>query len=165
MDSHEWIEFDGTQNEWSLMNGYSNVDENTFKMPGGEFKGVTLRAYDSRTGEWSIWWLDGREPGQVDTPVKGRFENGVGIFYSDDTLRGKSVRVRFTWSNITAEGAHWEQASRPTAARPGRRTGQATFARRNDDTSCRNESRASAKLSLDEEQIVLETGDVKAARS
>ena len=110
MGSHEWIEFDGSQNEWPLMNGYSNVDENTFKMPGGEFKGVTLRAYDSRTGEWSIWWLDGREPGQVDTPVKGRFENGVGIFYSDDTLRGKPVRVRFAWSNITAEGAHWEQA-------------------------------------------------------
>jgi hypothetical protein len=43
----------------------------------------------------------------------GRFENGVGTFYSDDTLRGKPVRVRFVWSNITATTAHWEQAFSP----------------------------------------------------
>ena len=34
----------------------------------------------------------------------------MGTFYSDDTLRGKPIKVRFTWSNITAAAAHWEQA-------------------------------------------------------
>ena len=35
--------------------------------------------------------------------VKGkRFKDGVGTFYSDDTLRGKPIKVRFTWSDITA---------------------------------------------------------------
>jgi hypothetical protein len=73
-----------------------------------------LRACDPKTGQWAIWWLDGRTPfGDLDPPVKGRFENGVGTFYSDDTLRGKTVRVRFTWSNITATSAHWEQAFSP----------------------------------------------------
>lgn len=110
--SHEWVEFDGTQTEWPLMNGWANVDENVFNMPdGGQYRGVTLRAYDPNTGQWAIWWLDGRNPfGDLDPPVKGRFENGVGTFYSDDTLRGKPIRVRFTWSSITADSAHWEQA-------------------------------------------------------
>jgi hypothetical protein len=113
--SHEWVEFDGTQSFRLLMDGYANEDENVLNMPdGGAYKGVTLRAYDSKSGQWAIWWLDGRTPfGDLDPPVKGRFVNGVGTFYSDDTLRGKPVRVRFVWSNITADSAHWEQAFSP----------------------------------------------------
>jgi hypothetical protein len=112
--NHEGVEFDGTQSFRLLMDGYANEDENVLNLPGGVYKGVTLRAYDSNTGQWAIWWLDGRTPfGDLDPPVKGRFVNGVGIFYSDDTLRGKPVRVRFVWSNITADAAHWEQAFSP----------------------------------------------------
>jgi len=113
-DDHEWVEFDGTQTFWQLMDGAANVDENVFKMPGGEYRGVSLRAYDPKTGQWAIWWLDGRNPfGELDPPVKGRFENGVGTFYADDTLHGKPIRVRFTWSQITPTSAHWEQAFSP----------------------------------------------------
>jgi hypothetical protein len=113
--SHEWVEFDGTQSFRLLMDGYANEDENVLNMPGGgAYKGVTLRAYDAKSGQWAIWWLDGRTPfGDLDPPVKGRFVNGVGTFYSDDMLRGKPVRVRFVWSNITADSAHWEQAFSP----------------------------------------------------
>ncbi|THD60816.1 hypothetical protein [Phenylobacterium sp.] len=31
----------------------------------------------------------------------GRFVNGVGTFYNDETLRGKPIKVRFIWSKIT----------------------------------------------------------------
>jgi hypothetical protein len=113
--SHEWVEFDGTQSFRLLMDGYANEDDNVLNMPGGgAYKGVTLRAYDPNTAQWAIWWLDGRTPlGDLDPPVKGRFENGVGTFYSDDTLRGKPIRVRFVWSNITTASARWEQAFSP----------------------------------------------------
>ena len=112
--SHEWVEFDGAQSWRMLMDGYANEDENTMNLPGDVYKGVTLRAYDPKTGLWAIWWLDGRTPhAELDPPVKGRFVNGVGTFYADDTLRGKPVRVRFVWSNITASSAHWEQAFSP----------------------------------------------------
>src|SRR5262245_8051493 len=33
--SHEWVEFDGTQTFWQVMNGYANVDDNIFEIPGG----------------------------------------------------------------------------------------------------------------------------------
>jgi hypothetical protein len=112
--SHEWVEFDGTSNFFKLMDGYANTDDNVFKMPSGEYRGVTLRAYDPRTGAWAIWWLDGRNPfGELDPPVKGHFVNGVGTFYADDTLRGKPIRMRFIWSKINGTSAHWEQAFSP----------------------------------------------------
>lgn len=112
--SHGWVEFEGTCTMRQLMDGRSNVDDNWLKMPEGEYRGVGLRAYDPQTGQWAIWWLDGRNPfGELDPPVKGRFEKGVGTFYSTDTLRGKKVRVRFTWSQITPTSAHWEQAFSP----------------------------------------------------
>jgi hypothetical protein len=112
--STEWEKFEGTQTAWSLLGGLANVDENVFHMPSGTYSGVTLRAYDPKTGQWAIWWLDGRNPfGSLEPPVKGRFENGVGTFYSDDTLRGKPIRVRFVWSNMTQSTGHWEQAFSP----------------------------------------------------
>jgi hypothetical protein len=113
-NSHEWVEFEGTLSTRQLMDGWANMGDNVFKMPGGEVRGVSLRSYDPRTGQWAVWWLDGGNPsGNLDPPIKGKFENGVGTFYADDTLRGKTIRVRVTWSHITASSARWEQAFSP----------------------------------------------------
>jgi len=110
-DSHDWFDYDGTQRLWLTMGGYGNVDDTELHRPDGTYYGVTVRTYDPKTGTWSIWWYDGRDPsGDLDPPVRGRFKDGVGSFYSDDTLRGKPIKVRFTWSGITASAAHWEQA-------------------------------------------------------
>jgi hypothetical protein len=113
-NSREWVEFDGTSRNWPLMDGWGNVDENLINLPGDTYRGVSLRAYDPKTGQWAIWWVDSRSPhGALDPPVKGKFVNGVGTFYSDDTLRGKPIRVRYVWSKITPTSAHWEQAFSP----------------------------------------------------
>jgi hypothetical protein len=98
----------------TIMDGYGNVDDNFLGLPGNPYHGVGLRAYDPKTGEWAIWWVDSRMPhNPLDPPVKGRFVDGVGTFYSDDTLRGKPIRVRYTWSHITPRSAQWEQAYSP----------------------------------------------------
>jgi hypothetical protein len=116
--STEWIEFSGTQKAQLLMNGAANMDDNFMDMPGGAYRAVTLRAFDPKTGLWSIWWLDGRNPhGPLDPPMRGRFENGVGLFFADDTFNGKPIRVRFIWSNITKTTARWEQAFSPDAGK------------------------------------------------
>jgi hypothetical protein len=109
--SHDWIEFDGTLSMRPLMGGLANVSDNVFNTPDGTYRGVSLRAYDPRTGVWAVWWLDGRNPlGELDPPVKGRFENGAATFYGDDKYNGKTVRVRIMWSHVTATTARWEQA-------------------------------------------------------
>jgi hypothetical protein len=111
-NSHEWIEFDGTISMRPLMGGLANVGDNVFNLPDGAYRGVSLRAYDPRTGLWALWWLDGRNPlGELDPPMKGRFEQGAGTFYGDDTFKGKPIRVRIVWSKVTDTSAHWEQAS------------------------------------------------------
>lgn len=43
-------------------------------------------------------------------PVVGKFDNGIGVFEGDDHIDGKPIRVRYTWSNIEAASARWEQA-------------------------------------------------------
>jgi hypothetical protein len=80
-------------------------------MPDGSIRrGVTLRAFDPKTQKWSIWWLDGNDPTEIDVPLVGGFEQGTGAFYADDTFEGKRVKVRFLWKNITPNSRQWEQA-------------------------------------------------------
>lgn len=106
-----WTEFEGTCRTRALIDGSANVEEHTFERPTGVTYGIAIRAYDPKTAEWAIWWIDSRVPhGAMDPPVKGRFENGVGTFYADSTLDGKPIRVQFIWSQITPTSARWEQA-------------------------------------------------------
>lgn len=116
--NHDWVEFEGTSTSYKLMDGWGNVDDNVIELPEGAYRAAGLRSYDAKTGLWAIWWHDGRTPSaDLDPPVKGRFDNGVGSFYCDDTFKGKPIRVRYTWSRITPTSAHWEQAFSPDAGK------------------------------------------------
>jgi hypothetical protein len=117
-DAREWLDADGTASHRDLMDGKANMEEYTINAPGGTYRAVALRSYDPKAMQWSIWWLDGRTPhGDLDPPVQGRFENGVGTFYGDTTVNGKPMRVRFVWSLIDGDSAHWEQAYSPDAGK------------------------------------------------
>ena len=39
-----------------------NVDDNVIELPGDSYRGIGLRSYDSKTGQWAIWWVDARTP-------------------------------------------------------------------------------------------------------
>ena len=112
-DSHNWLDFEGTSQTWATMGGHANVEDNHIDRPGGAYRAMAIRAYDPGTETWAIWWIDGRNPHHLDPPVKGRFHNGVGTFVCDDTFNGKPIKVRFIWSKITPNAAHWEQAFSP----------------------------------------------------
>lgn len=110
--STEWEEFVGTCVNWTTLGGEGNVDDNVLELPSGTYRGVGMRAFDAKTRQWSIWWLDSRKA-VIDPPVRGGFKNGVGTFIGDDTLRDRPVKVRFQWSQITSASADWEQAFSP----------------------------------------------------
>lgn len=105
-----WIEFDGLMSTQKVLGGHGNVEDNLLQLPEGAYRALALRSFNSQTRQWSIWWLDGRLPGQIDVPVVGQFENGVGTFYADDTLNGTPIRIRFVWSSENPQKPRWEQA-------------------------------------------------------
>ena len=109
-DCHDWTEFDGEMSTQKVLGGFGNLEDNRLNFPDGEFRAVALRAFDKESGTWAIWWLDGRFPGQLDVPVKGRFKDGVGRFYADDTQDGVAVKVCFLWSCSDPDTLRWEQA-------------------------------------------------------
>lgn len=112
----DWKEFAGTSSTRTTMGGAGNVEDNVIELPSGTCRAMAVRAYDRKTGLWAIWWVDGRHPhAKLDPPVRGRFEYGIGRFYADDTIDGKSVRVRFTWTYAAPDAARWEQAFSPDA--------------------------------------------------
>lgn len=103
----EWVEFEHTAVGRTHFNGVVSIDENTYPTRG--HLGLAFRLYDVAAQEWSIYWVDSRD-NRLGPPVVGVFRDGVGEFYGDDEHEGTPVRVRFLWTDITAEGAHWEQA-------------------------------------------------------
>ncbi len=111
--STEWEDFPGTSTMWLTLDGLGTVDDNVLEIPGGTYRAVGMRAFDAKTGQWSIWWLDGRNPTHIEPPVRGGFKDGVGTFVGDDSLNGKPIRMRFQWSRITRASARWEQAFSP----------------------------------------------------
>ena len=108
--SDEWQEFEGTSEAWPILGGAGNIDDNVVELPAGAYRAISLRSYDPESGKWSIWWLDGRNPGRLDPPVVGGFVDGVGTFLADDTFNDRPILVRFLWSGITGTNCRWEQA-------------------------------------------------------
>ncbi|WP_248960682.1 hypothetical protein [Sphaerisporangium perillae] len=106
-EATEWEEFPAVSRASRHFEGGANFDEIEFPTKG--FGGLTLRLYDPEREEWSLYWVNSRT-GTLTTPVVGRFIDGRGEFYGDDTLAGKEIRVRYIWSGITANSARWEQA-------------------------------------------------------
>jgi hypothetical protein len=107
-----WIEFESYSEARPILGGLGNIDTyDAPEFPGRPgFKGFSLRLFEPETGLWRIWWASTIGSGQLDPPVVGRFRDGIGLFECDDVIDGVPLKVRFTWKDITAESATWEQS-------------------------------------------------------
>lgn len=106
----DWIEFKGHMSTRTVLGGFGNVEDNLLHLPEGDYRAVAIRSFDPATGQWSIWWLDGRSPHRLDVPVIGGFTGNIGIFHANDMLDGRPIRVRFTWFATDPLQPRWEQA-------------------------------------------------------
>ncbi len=107
----EWETFEAVQHCGPVLGGIGNVDEFITDWAGG-YRGMTLRLYDPRQRQWSLYWANNQQ-GVLEPSVTGRFREGVGTFHGRDRHKGRDVWVRFRWYDIRPDGAHWEQAFSP----------------------------------------------------
>ena len=115
-DDREWIELTGPASARKILGGLGNVDEIEIPLPSGPYLGATVRLFNPVTQLWSIHWIDGRYM-TMDPPMSGKFEDGRGLFYGDDTFEGRPIRIRFIWSPVSATECRWEQAFSPDDGR------------------------------------------------
>jgi hypothetical protein len=106
----EWEEFEGESCTKKILGGFGNLEDNLLHFPAASFRAIALRSYNAGTKKWSIWWLDGRFPDSLDTPVVGEFSNGVGLFFADEVLEGTPIKIQFKWNVLEANQPRWEQA-------------------------------------------------------
>ncbi|HWS68004.1 MAG TPA: hypothetical protein VN325_34970 [Steroidobacteraceae bacterium] len=69
-----------------------------------------IRLYNPQTHQWSIYWANSKNGAFDPAPQVGQFTDGRGEFYGQDTLDGRSIYVRFVWTNTTSSAPHFEQS-------------------------------------------------------
>ncbi len=107
--STTWDEFEGTVVARPIWGGRANTDEYEADGPAGHIQGMSLRLYDPQARQWSIYWAN-RANGTLDKPMIGGFQNGRGEFFDQEVFEGRSIFVRFLWSDITPTFCRWAQA-------------------------------------------------------
>ena len=121
----EWEEFDSVHDGVLLPGGFGVADD--YRIPSRpEFVGLALQLHDPGTGLWRAYWY---RLGALTASLVGRFDDGVGVFEGPDTHDGKPIRTRYTWSQITATTARWEQAFSADEGRSWERNWVMTYSR------------------------------------
>jgi len=108
--SNSWVEFDGTSVTRKVWDGRSQLEEFEVDSPTGHIEGLTLRLYNSKTHQWSLYWANSKNGAISGPPNVGEFKNGRGEFFCQDTINDKAILVRYVWSDITPDTAHFEQS-------------------------------------------------------
>jgi hypothetical protein len=108
--STTWVEFDGTSVTRKVWGGRAQIEQfETDSAAAGHIEGLTLRTFNPKTSQWSLYWANSKD-GILVPPQIGQFKNGIGEFYAQDTLNDKLIFVRFIWSDTTTNVPHFEQS-------------------------------------------------------
>jgi hypothetical protein len=109
--STTWVEFDGTSVTRKVWDGRADLEEFEVDSSTGHIEGMTLRLYDPQTHQWSLYWATSKS-GTMGPATIGEFKNGRGEFFDTEPSgpNGRAILVRFVWSDITPNSAHFEQS-------------------------------------------------------
>jgi hypothetical protein len=107
--STTWVEYEGTTVVRKVWDGRANLVELVAEGPAGRFEGLSLRLYNPQSRQWSLNFASVKG-GVMTPPTIGEFKNGRGEFYSQETLNGRAILVRFVISDITPNSCRFEQA-------------------------------------------------------
>src|SRR5882757_440241 len=114
-NSNFWVEYDGISNHKKLLDSNANFEEFDVTSPDKKLhiKAQTLRLYNPATRQWSIYLVD-LDNGTLDTPpVVGGFDGKRGEFFHQETLKGRTILVRYVWLDLSPNSARMEQSYSP----------------------------------------------------
>jgi len=104
----DWEEFPGTLCMMLYLGGMATVDE--LYMPTKNTAGLTLRTFDVKKRQWSIYWVSSTTGTLDPVPVVGGFAGNHGEFYAQDEDNHRPIKVRYVWDKIDRDHARWQQA-------------------------------------------------------
>lgn len=100
-----WVEMNGITVVRKVWDGRANLVELTAE----GFEGLSLRLYNPQAKQWSLHFASSHD-GTLNIPTIGQFKNGRGEFYSQETINGRAIFVRFIITPLTPDSIRFEQA-------------------------------------------------------
>ena len=107
--STTWVEYEGTTFVRKVWNGRANLVELEVDGPKGHIEGLSLRLYNPQSHQWSLNFSNSND-GTLSQPTIGKFKDGRGEFFNQESLNGRAIFVRFVISDITPNSCHFEQS-------------------------------------------------------
>lgn len=107
--SDRWLSYDGTTVVHRVWDGRANLVELNATGAAGTIAALSLRLYNSTSGQWSLN-SSSVGLGTLFPPAFGGFTHGRGEFYGQETLNGRSILVRFVIRDITEISCRFEQS-------------------------------------------------------
>ena len=113
--STEWVEYEGTSVMTKLWDDRANMEE--FKVASLDKRlhidAQTLRLYNPQTRQWSIYLVDAASGKLPMPPTVGAFKDGRGEFFDAEDFDGRSILVRYVWTQPSPSTARMEQSFSP----------------------------------------------------
>ena len=107
--ANTWVELNGTVTVRKVWDGRANLEEIDASNATTHLKGLTLFLYNPQSHQWSQTFASVND-GTLNPPMIGEFKNGRGELFDQETFNGRTILVRFVWSDITPNSHHVEQA-------------------------------------------------------
>ena len=104
-----WTEYRGVSTVTPIWGGLANYGILDVRHGAGRVRGLTLRLFQPAAKQWYIRFSNSAT-GKLGTPAVGGFQNGEGFFYDTESFKGRSVNVRFIFSQITPRSFHFAQS-------------------------------------------------------
>ncbi|MGE5206783.1 MAG: hypothetical protein ACM3PW_14290, partial [Chlamydiota bacterium] len=106
--SDNWLAFGADSVTRKVWGGRAQLEEFEADSPP-HTEALTLRLYDPQSRQWRLYWATSKD-GALGQPMIGEFRNGEGEFFDQELYQGKAIYVRYVWTNIPPDRAHFEQS-------------------------------------------------------
>jgi hypothetical protein len=103
------VAMSGTVTVRPIWGGRAQLEEIEADGPNGHWQGATLFLYDPGAHQWGQTYYASTHPLPASTLV-GSFGGDRGELYAQDTINGRTVLVRGTWSEIKPDSHRYQEA-------------------------------------------------------